>query len=171
LHGLRRVADRVVVLEPNGAHLVRKLLELTPAYRAAGEDSFRHSRLERLFAEAGYRVAVRRRFNLFPNLTPPGVFRLLRALEPLAEATSVLRALCTADIYGLQAHKNPPARDFRQAQFPDLRLAASSRRKPKGGNLIVVQIDYPCPLYSRWPESRASFGSGLVTKLAAGKFL
>ena len=107
LRVLRRITDRVVVLEPNGGHLLRKLLELTPAYRAAGEDSFRRSRLETIFAEAGYRRVVWRRLNLFPNFTPQPLFRLLRPVEPLVEATPVLRGLCTVDMYGFQASGQP----------------------------------------------------------------
>lgn len=107
LRVLHRVAERVVVLEPNGGHLLRKLLELTPAYRAAGEDSFRRSRLEKIFAEAGYRRVVWRRLNLFPNFTPQPLFRLLRPAEPLIEATPGLRALCTVDMYGFQTTDQP----------------------------------------------------------------
>ncbi len=103
LRVLRRVAERVVVLEPNGGHLLRKLLELTPAYRAAGEDSFRRRRLEKIFAEAGYRRVIWRRLNLFPNFTPQPLFRLLRPVEPLIETTPGLRALCTVDMYGFRA--------------------------------------------------------------------
>jgi len=102
LRVLHRITGRVVVLEPNGGHLLRKLLELTPAYRAAGEDSFRRRRLEKIFAEAGYRRVVWRRLNLFPNFTPQPLFRLLRPMEPLIEAMPVLRALCTVDMYGFQ---------------------------------------------------------------------
>ena len=102
LRDLRGNTGRVVVLEPNGGHVMRKLLELTPSYRAAGEDSFRRARLSRLFAEAGFQTAIYRRLNLFPNFTPHAVFRLLRKLEPLVEATPLLRALCTVDMYGLR---------------------------------------------------------------------
>jgi SAM-dependent methyltransferase len=111
LRGLRGVTDRVVVLEPNGGHVVRKLLELTPSYRAAGEDSFRRRHLERLFAEAGFRTVIWRRLNLFPNFTPQSLFRLLRPLEPMIEATPGLRALCTVDMYGLRAREPAPAAD------------------------------------------------------------
>ncbi len=103
LRGLHRITDRVVVLEPNGGHLLRKLLEFTPAYRAAGEDSFRRRELEKIFAGAGYRRAVWRRLNLFPNFTPQPLFRLLRRVEPAIEATPGLRALCTVDMYGFLA--------------------------------------------------------------------
>jgi len=102
LQALHRITGRVVVLEPNGSHLLRKLLELTPAYRAAGEDSFRHLQLEKIFAEAGYRRVMWRRLNLFPNFTPQPLFRLLRLVEPAIEATPGLRALCTVDMYGFQ---------------------------------------------------------------------
>jgi SAM-dependent methyltransferase len=100
LGALHRITGRVVVLEPNGGHLLRKLLELTPAYRAAGEDSFRRRQLEAIFAEAGYRRVIWRRLNLFPNFTPQPLFRLLRRIEPAIEATPGLRALCTVDMYG-----------------------------------------------------------------------
>jgi hypothetical protein len=103
LEALRSVTPRVIVLEPNGNHLLRKLLEFTPAYRAAGEDSFRRAQLEKIFAEAGYRRVIWRRLNLFPNFTPLPLFRLLRRAEPLIEATPGLRALCTVDMYGLLA--------------------------------------------------------------------
>ena len=107
LHVLHRITGQVVVLEPNGGHLLRKLLELTPTYRAAGEDSFRRSRLEKIFAGAGYRRVVWRRLNLFPNFTPQPLFRLLRPVEPLIEATPGLRALCTVDMYGFQSSGQP----------------------------------------------------------------
>jgi SAM-dependent methyltransferase len=103
LRALHQITGRVVVLEPNGGHLLRKLLELTPSYRAAGEDSFRRRRLERIFAEAGFRRVIWRRLNLFPNFTPQLLFRLLRPIEPVIEVTPGLRALCTVDMYGFAA--------------------------------------------------------------------
>lgn len=100
VRALHAVTSRVVVLEPNGNNLVRKLLELTPSYRAAGEDSFRTKQLRRIFEQAGYRTVVWRRLNLFPNFTPWLVFKALRPLERLIEVTPVLRALCTVNMFG-----------------------------------------------------------------------
>jgi SAM-dependent methyltransferase len=94
------VTPRVVVLEPNGNHLLRKLLELTPAYRAAGEDSFRTRQLIDMFEKAGFRTVVKRRVNLFPNFTPRPLFRLLKGIEPVFESTPGLRALCTVNMLG-----------------------------------------------------------------------
>lgn len=82
---LAKIAPRVVVIEPNGNHIMRKLLEFTPSYRAAGEDSFRRSQIPAMFEAAGYRTAANQRFNLFPNFTPRAIYRLLAPLGPLVE--------------------------------------------------------------------------------------
>src|SRR5262249_40944173 len=118
LQTLRRIAPRVVVLEPNGNHLLRKLLELTPSYRAAGEASFRRRQLRRLFAEAGYRRIVSRRLNLFPNFTPYPLFRLLKPIEAMVESTPVLRMLCTVDMHGYLAIDHSASANARH-QFPN----------------------------------------------------
>jgi cyclopropane fatty-acyl-phospholipid synthase-like methyltransferase len=107
IRALRGVTGRVVVLEPNGNHLLRRLLEFTPSYRAAGEDSFGTRQLRSLFETAGYRCVRWRRVNLFPNFTPQPLFRLLKPLEPTIEALPGLRALCTVNMYGFQAPENP----------------------------------------------------------------
>src|SRR5690242_17470950 len=82
LRSLARITDKIVVLEPNGNHLVRKLLELTSAYRNAGEDSFRTQEMLDIFSATGWRAMVRKRLNLFPNFTPGPVYRLLAPMEP-----------------------------------------------------------------------------------------
>lgn len=103
VRGLRAVTEKVIVLEPNGNHLARKLLELTPTYRAAGEASFRTRQLENIFTAAGFARAVWQRRNLFPNFTPRWVFRSLLPLEPLVEGAPLLRALCTVNLWGFVA--------------------------------------------------------------------
>ena len=95
-----RITDRVIVLEPNGNNLIRKLLELTPSYRSAGEDSFRTGQLQRIFAAAGFRTATWRRMNLFPNFTPGPLYRLLAPLEETVEKNRFLKALCTVNMFG-----------------------------------------------------------------------
>jgi len=98
--GLATRTDRVIVLEPNGDHILRKLLELTPSYRSAGEDSFRTREIVDTFAAAGFRTVVHRRMNLCPNFTPGLLYRLLAPLEPRIEASRVLNALCTVNMFG-----------------------------------------------------------------------
>jgi 2-polyprenyl-3-methyl-5-hydroxy-6-metoxy-1,4-benzoquinol methylase len=100
VRGLRTITNRVIVLEPNGSHFVRKLLELTPTYRAAGEDSFRTRELEEIFVESGFHKAIWQRRNLFPNFTPEALFRTLLPFEWFIESTPILRALCTVNMWG-----------------------------------------------------------------------
>jgi SAM-dependent methyltransferase len=101
VRAMARRTDKMIVLEPNGNHLLRKALEYTPSYRDAGEDSFRAKDLMEIFAEAGWRTVVWRRLNLFPNFTPGVIYRWLAPLEPYVETNGVLKALCTVDMYGL----------------------------------------------------------------------
>ena len=101
VQALARRTSRMIVLEPNGNNLMRKALELTPAYRDAGEDSFRAKDLIALFGAAGWRTLHWRRLNLFPNFTPGIVYRLLGPLEPWVERSRFWNMLCTVDLYGL----------------------------------------------------------------------
>lgn len=105
LENLRNATKRVVILEPNGNHIMRKLLERTATYKAAGEDSFRTSQMEKIFKNAGYHPVIRKRLNLFPNFTPKYVFDLLKYFEPLVENTPILRALCTVNMWGFEAYE------------------------------------------------------------------
>ncbi len=101
LRSLSQITEKMVVLEPNGNNLVRKLLEFTPSYRAAGEDSFHTRELIDIFAASGWRTMVSRRLNLFPNFTPGTIYRLLAPLEPRVEASAFWNALCTVNMFGI----------------------------------------------------------------------
>ena len=104
--GLARISPKIVTLEPNGAHPLRKLLELTPPYRAAGEDSFTAGQLKRMFTDAGFRVATHQRANLMPNFTPKAVFDLFLPLEHGIEANPLLSHMCTVNLFGFEAMGN-----------------------------------------------------------------
>ncbi len=97
---LRRVTDRIIVLEPNGNNFVRKLLEFSPGYRKAGEKSFRAQEMIDIFEKAGFRTIVYKRLNLFPNFTPGLIYRLLAPFEPSVESSSFWNALCTVNMFG-----------------------------------------------------------------------
>jgi 2-polyprenyl-3-methyl-5-hydroxy-6-metoxy-1,4-benzoquinol methylase len=101
VEALTRHTSRMVVLEPNGDNIVRKILEFIPSYRAAGEDSFRTEELIAIFEKAGWKVSVQRRMNIFPNFTPTPVYQRLRRFEPVVEASPLWNALCTVGFYGL----------------------------------------------------------------------
>jgi 2-polyprenyl-3-methyl-5-hydroxy-6-metoxy-1,4-benzoquinol methylase len=99
---LGNATSRVVALEPNGDNLLRKLLEHTPNYRAAGEDSFHTREIIEMFAQAGFENVHQRSFSLFPNFTPGIIYKSFGLVEPFFETTPLLRALCTAKLYGFQ---------------------------------------------------------------------
>lgn len=103
LQGLRTVTKRIVILEPNGNNIIRKILEKTPTYKAAGEDSFKTKEMELIFKNAGFRPLVWKRLNLFPNFTPHFLFKILKPFEPIIENTPGLRALCTVNMWGFIA--------------------------------------------------------------------
>jgi SAM-dependent methyltransferase len=101
LRSLAGLTDKMVVLEPNGDHLVRKLLEFTPSYRAAGEDSFGTREMLDTFAANGWETVAYQRLNLFPNFTPGSMYRLLAPLEPYVEKSPFWNKLCTVNMLGL----------------------------------------------------------------------
>lgn len=104
LNDMQRVGiARLVILEPNGDHWGRKLLEQTTSYKAAGEDSFSTVHLQRILNEAGYRTIIRKSLNIFPNFTPKVIFDRLKPIEPFIEGNAMLQALCTVRIWGCLA--------------------------------------------------------------------
>jgi len=102
MKSIAKITDKVIVLEPNGNHIVRKLLEKTATYKAAGEDSFRKTELFSMFENAGFNVKIYTPMNIFPNFVPDAVFKPLLPLEPFIERTPLLHGLCTNRMFGLQ---------------------------------------------------------------------
>ena len=94
-------ASKMIILEPNGNHLLRKALEFTTAYRNAGEDSFRAKQLTAILEDARWKTMIWKRLNLFPNFTPGSLYRLLAPIEQRVENSRFGRALCTVDLYGV----------------------------------------------------------------------
>lgn len=96
---LAEVAPKVLVLEPNGAHPVRKMLERTQVYKDAGEESFRALQIAAMFNAAGYEQRLFKRTGVFPNFTPSSIFRLLRGIEGTVESMPVLNWNCTTNLF------------------------------------------------------------------------
>ncbi|MGC1355948.1 MAG: class I SAM-dependent methyltransferase [Xanthobacteraceae bacterium] len=101
VQALGRRTNKMIILEPNGNHLLRKALEFTATYRDAGEDSFRTKRLTSILERAGWKTMIWRRLNLFPNFTPGPLYRLLAPIEQRIENSRLGKALCTVDLYGV----------------------------------------------------------------------
>ena len=91
VRGIGRVAEIVVVIEPNGWNPVLKVIERGSAYhRAHGERSWRSSVIDGWLREAGFRPAARTWAGLVPFFCPAPAARLLKALEPLVESAGPL---------------------------------------------------------------------------------
>ena len=89
-----RVARHVVVLEPNGYNPVLKVIESTSAYhRAHGERSFRSGVLDGWMRDAGLTITHRSFCCLVPYFCPDGVARVLKRLEPLVEAITLVNRI------------------------------------------------------------------------------
>ena len=88
-----RVAEEIVILEPNGLNPGLKLLEKVSSYhREHNERSYTRRRLRGWVEEAGARV-VDEKFAIFvPIFSPDWLARGMRALEPVVESVPGLRA-------------------------------------------------------------------------------
>lgn len=86
------LADEVLILEPNGANPVLKLIEkLSPYHREHEEQSFLPRTLQRWLREAGAEVGHRQFLNLVPIFCPDAAARVLKWLEPLVERLPGIR--------------------------------------------------------------------------------
>jgi SAM-dependent methyltransferase len=93
---VRALAREAVVVEPNGANPVVKLIErLSPYHRRHGERSFPPARLDGWFGSRGGRISRRAFIGLVPIFCPDPLARLLKRLEPWAEGLgSAGRLVC-----------------------------------------------------------------------------
>jgi SAM-dependent methyltransferase len=97
---LSTVAPRVVVVEPNGDRLLRRLIERLPSNRRAGCWSFRLHELVSIFRGAGYELRAHRDVSLFLGLTPDPLVPPMARLERWVEAHPSLRRLCSRWVLG-----------------------------------------------------------------------
>lgn len=95
---MRVARGRCLLTESNGLSIFRKLKELTPGHRAAGERSFTPRRWRGFFyGHPGYRVT---RFDIFPFLfpfkVPSPLLPLLVKWNYLAEKVPIFRWQCSS---------------------------------------------------------------------------
>ncbi len=97
---LSSVAPRVVVVEPNGDNVMRRLIEQLPSCRQAGCASFRLREMVSLFQRAGYELRTHRNMGLFLARTPTPLLPVMARLERWVEAHPSLRRLCGTRVLG-----------------------------------------------------------------------
>lgn len=89
-----RVADKIIVVEPNGYSPILKLLEWGSRYhREHGEKSYPPHRLRKWIADLGGKVTADVFVGLVPFFAPNAIARLAKTIEPAVEATPLLRSV------------------------------------------------------------------------------
>jgi SAM-dependent methyltransferase len=87
-----RLADTVVILEPNGINPVLKLIERVSAYHREHEErSFLPTRIDAWIDAGGGRVTRRAFITFVPFFCPAALARVLKFCEPGVEALPVVR--------------------------------------------------------------------------------
>jgi len=89
-----RVADAIVVIEPNGYNLALKVIEKVSPYHVAHEEkSYAPRHLDRWVLEQGGHVAQRQWIGLVPFFCPDWMARALKRAEPLVEGLPFVSSL------------------------------------------------------------------------------
>ncbi len=90
-----RVAPVVLIHEPNGMSPLVKIMEkVSPYHRAHDEKSFSTGKLKKWIHEAKANVEAQKYFAFVPMFLPDPVARMMSAVEPIIENTSLLNSLC-----------------------------------------------------------------------------
>ena len=106
------VAGQIVVVEPNGYSPILKLLERVSRYhREHNEKSYFPHRLREWIAELGGEMTAELFVGLVPMFAPDAVARLAKVIEPLAEATPLLRRVgCAVYVFAATRRKGEAVR-------------------------------------------------------------
>lgn len=94
-----KVAREIIILEPNGANPVLKVIEkVSPYHRQHEEQSFLPSTLTRWCNDVGATPDYEQFVNLVPMFCPPLLARLLKIVEPVIEQIPLLRTIACGQI-------------------------------------------------------------------------
>ena len=94
-----KVADEIVILEPNGTNPVLKGIEKLSSYhRLHEEQSFLPSTIRKWCSDAGAVPIYGRFINLVPIFCPSALGYVLKLLEPVVEGIPILRNIACGQI-------------------------------------------------------------------------
>ena len=94
---LSKIADEIVVIEPNGYCPILKVIEKVSKYhRVHEEKSYPPHRIDKWFALQGAKKTRSFYCGVVPMFCPDTMARVLKILEPIVEKTPVLRELLCA---------------------------------------------------------------------------
>lgn len=106
---LSKIADEVIVIEPNGYNPVLKIIEKTSRYHIEHEEkSYYPRQLNRWFAQNGGRLIQSFYCGLVPFFCTDRVARILKMLEPFVERIPFLKQLVCAVYVSKVSFNNEP---------------------------------------------------------------
>lgn len=97
IQAVSKVADEILIIEPNGYNPLLKVIEkISPYHRAHREKSYFPFTLRKMMREAGYKKDISWSYiNLVPFFFPDILAKFLKIIEPFIEKTPILsRAAC-----------------------------------------------------------------------------
>lgn len=85
-------ANNILIVEPNGANPIMKLIEKKSQYHIEHEEqSFLFSTIKKWLTDAGMNTIICHHVNLVPLFCPDWMARILKTVEPLVEALPLIR--------------------------------------------------------------------------------
>jgi len=94
---LSKIADAVIILEPNGYNFILKIIEKTSPYHLQHEEkSYRPSSIDKWIKSNGGVIIHQSYFGLVPFFCPDIIVKILKKIEPIIEQTPILNHLLTA---------------------------------------------------------------------------
>lgn len=95
IHNISKIADEIIVLEPNGFNPILKLIEKVSPYHIRHEEkSYSPAMLGHWFESCGCSVERSRFIGLVPMFCPDFAAKMLKMIEPVIEKLPVFRQLC-----------------------------------------------------------------------------
>ena len=101
-----KIADYIIIIEPNGYNPILKIIEKTSKYHIEHEDmSYPPYLLNRWVNKLGCTIIKRKYFNLVPIFSPDWFVRILLFFQPLVEVIPLIRNI-SCGLYGLLIKSN-----------------------------------------------------------------
>lgn len=107
---ISKIADTIIVVEPNGFNPVLKIIEKVSPYHVAHEEkSFFPTTLNSWFKSAGAQVVESTYCGLVPFFCPDWLASRLKAMEPVIERIPIIRQLsCAQYVFKVRARPSLP---------------------------------------------------------------
>lgn len=103
---ISKIADRVIVVEPNGYNPILKVIErLSPYHLSHEEKSYPPYLIDRWIIENGGKICKRAYGGLVPFFCNDLLARVLKAIEPYFEQVPLLKQLVCANYYVVYENK------------------------------------------------------------------